>query len=64
MKTITSQDIEDCLRRDCVISPITIPKIVRTFKDKPEHLTAALNIFAQGLLANYHMIPGNGSMEF
>lgn len=64
MKVITVKYVEECLRRNCVVAPVTIPKLIRTFRDKPEEMQEALNLFAQGLLQNYHMIPGNGKLEF
>jgi len=64
MNTITVEYIENRLRGECVAAPVTIGKIVKVFQNDNAVLHQVLNIFHEGKLGNYHMLPGNGSMEF
>lgn len=64
MKTLTVAYIESSLRKACVAAPLNIPKIIQALKHNEELMHQALNYFAMGLLNHYHMLPGNGDMEF
>lgn len=64
MRQVTVEYIENRLRLECIVAPITIPKIVRTFENDNELMHIALNMYHEGKLVNYHMLPGNGHLEF
>jgi len=64
MKTISVEYVEQCLRRNCVVSPITVPKIKRVFENNPDQMDEALELYAQGLLDGYHMLPHNKTLKF
>ena len=64
MKTVTVEYVHKCLQRECVPAPLCAGKIIRAFKHDTELLHKVLDMYAQGRLTEYHMLPGNGSMEF
>lgn len=64
MKNVTVEYIEKRMRHSCVPSPLTLGKLIREFADEPEVLKLAAIMLTQGKLNAYHMIPGNGYLEF
>lgn len=61
---MTKERVEWVLRDNCIIAPITITKLRQVFKNDQESFEEAVLLFNNGAFADYHMIPGNGSLEF
>lgn len=61
---MTKERVEWHLRDHCITAPVTIPKLRQVFKGDEEAFAEAVILFNDGVFANYHMIPGNGSLEF
>lgn len=64
MKNVTVEYISYRLQRSCVPSPVTLGKLIREFGHEPEVMKIATRMLISGDLKDYHMIPGNGHLEF
>lgn len=64
MKTVTVESVFKHLQRECVPAPLSTPKLIRAFSHDKDIMHKVLDMYAEGKLTEYHMIPGNGSMEF
>ena len=64
MKPITLEQVIKRLQKECIPAPLTVRKIIKVFEYDATIMHQVLDMFHSGLLVNYHMIPGNGSMEF
>lgn len=64
MKTMTVEEVENVFRTQCMVAPITISKIIKVFQNDNQIMHVVLNMFHEGKFVNYHMLPGNGHLEF
>ncbi len=61
---ITPAYIESQCRKACIVSPLTMGKLLQVFGDKPEVMKEAFDMLCKGQLDGYKMIPGGGDMSF
>ena len=64
MKTFTIEQVFKALRGECVPAPLNTAKIIRALSSNEELMHKALDMYAEGKLNEYHMLPGNGKLEF
>ena len=62
--TLSVAEVVKFLQSECIPSPVTFKKITRVYRDDVHAMHQALTFLHQGLLDQYHMIPGNGGLSF
>ena len=64
MRFITNDYVFKKLRSECIPAPLTITKLQKVFKEDEDVINKIFEMYTNGLLGEYHMIPGNGRLEF